>query len=575
MNFQDIQNQWPKAKELIDHPVAYLCAEFALSDELPIYSGGLGVLAGDVIREANVANIPLIGVGLFYKEGYFRQVITEGGLQDELPAYHELTNLPIAIVTDASGAEFRIKMFIGNRIIAVRTWKYMEGNIPVYLLDTDLPENLELDRRLTLSLYPTDNEWRIQQEIILGIGGVKLLHHLGITPGVYHLNEGHSAFAILEIAHKYLKNHAVSFSEALAYARSKTVFTNHTLISSGNDVFSSDTVVRLLKEYADHLELPVDDIVRMGAVPGQESLFSMTHLALSASNRVSAVSKTHAEFAKITWPDRELTPITNGVHAPFWQAPGWQHIADQLARGFDVTDAEVWRTHLQYKAELLAHLERVTPSSFNPEALTVTWARRIAAYKQPLLLFSDIARLKAIIYSNERPVQIVIAGKAHPGDAAAKGMITELLNILKSHDLHDNIVFVPNYNLQLARLLVAGSDVWLNTPIRGQEACGTSGMKSAMNGGLQCAISDGWTDEISLAELGFLVNPVDSATSLYNSLEQAIAPLYYSGQATHGIPVEWVARMKQTAITVTQGFSSERMLREYVERLYVPTLGNG
>ncbi len=572
MNFKDMQAQWPKAIELTKHPIAYLCAEFALSDELPIYSGGLGVLAGDVIREADRANIPLVAVGLFYKEGYFRQVITEAGLQDELPAYHELAHLPITLVTDASGAEVRVKMFIGNRIIVVRAWKYMEGNIAIYLLDTDLPENMELDRRLTLSLYPTDNEWRIQQEIILGIGGVKLLHHLGIVPGVYHLNEGHSAFAILEIAHKYLKSHSASFSEALAYARGRTVFTNHTLISSGNDVFASDMVARLLKEYADHLSLPVDEIVRMGAVPGQEHLFSMTHLALSASNRVSAVSKTHAEFAKITWPDRELMPITNGVHAPFWQAPGWQHITERLARGFDVTDAEVWRTHLQYKAELLAHLERVTPSSFNPEALTITWARRIAAYKQPLLLFSDIARLKAIIYSSERPVQIVIAGKAHPGDAAAKGMITELLNILKAHDLHDSIVFVPNYNLQLARLLVAGSDVWLNTPVRGQEACGTSGMKSAMNGGLQCAISDGWTDEIPLQEIGFLVSPVDSATSLYNVLEQIIVPLYYSGQATHGIPVEWVDRMKRTASVVTQGFSSERMVREYMEKLYIPTL---
>lgn len=572
MNFQEIQAQWPKAKDLESHPIAYLCAEFALSDELPIYSGGLGVLAGDVIREANVAGIPLVGIGLFYKEGYFRQIITDTGVQSELPAYHELANLPISIVTDATGAEMRIKMYIGNRIIVVRTWKYMEGNTPVYLLDTDLPENMELDRRLTLSLYPTDNEWRIQQEIILGIGGVKLLHHLGIAPGVYHLNEGHSAFAILEIAHKYLKNHPVSFSEALTYARSRTVFTNHTLISSGNDVFSSETVARLLKEYADHLELPVDDIVRMGAVPGQTNLFSMTHLALSASNRVSAVSKTHAEFAKITWPDRELMPITNGVHAPFWQAPGWQHISDQLARGFDVTDTEVWRTHLQYKAELLEYLARTTPSSFNPEALTITWARRIAAYKQPLLLFSDIQRLKAIMYNSERPVQIIMAGKAHPGDVAAKGMITELLTLLKTHDLHDSIVFVPNYNLHLARLLVSGSDVWLNTPIHGQEACGTSGMKSAMNGGLQCAISDGWTDEISLQDIGFLVSPIDSATSLYNTLEQTIAPLYYSGQATHGIPTEWVERMRQTTKVVTQGFSSERMVKEYIEKLYIPTL---
>lgn len=569
MTFEDIKAEHSALAKLARNPIAYFCAEYALSDELPIYSGGLGVLAADVIREAAASGLPLVGVGLFYKQGYFTQVITESGVQDELPAYHDATHVPIQPVLNPDGSELHIKLYVSNRIIKVRVWQYREAQVSVYLLDTDVPENQDLDRRLTLSLYPTDNEWRIQQEIVLGLGGVKLLNRLGLTPSVYHLNEGHSAFAILEIAHQHMKQTSLAFPEALAYARSRTVFTNHTLIPSGNDVFNGDVVRRLLGEYAEHLGFPVNQIVNMGAVPNQPELFSMTHLALKASKLVSAVSKTHAQFARVTWPDVRLMPITNGVCVPYWQGSSWRKVSDELARGLEVSDGEMWRIHSQYKAELLEYVRETTGRVLHNHVLTLTWARRIAAYKQPLLIFSDIARLKAILKNSAQPVQIILAGKAHPGDGAAKAMITEMLKLLHEHGLTDNVVFVPNYNLGVARVLVGGSDVWLNTPIKGQEACGTSGMKSAVNGGLQFAISDGWTDEIDLHKLGFSISPIDSATSFYNLLEQVVVPLYYQKNA-EGLPSEWIARMRETILVVARGFSSERMMRDYAEQLYKP-----
>lgn len=571
MTFEELKAIEPKLQRLEKNPIAYFCAEYALTDELPIYSGGLGVLAGDVVREAAHVGLPLVGVGLFYKEGYFTQVITEGGMQDELPAYHDSAQVPIKPVLNPDGTELHIKLYVGNRIIKVRVWKYAEKDTAIYLLDTDVPDNQDLDRRLTLSLYPTDNEWRIQQEIILGLGGVQLLHKLGIEPSVYHLNEGHSAFAVLEIAHQFMKRTAVPFTEALSYACNHTVFTNHTLIPSGNDVFNGDTVRRLLSEYAEHLGLPIDEVLRMGAVPSQPELFSMTHLALKASKLVSAVSKTHAQFARITWPDSVLTPITNGVYMPYWQTPGWQSLAEQLGRGMEVMDAELWRVHSEHKAELLEFVRAATGRVLHNHILTLTWARRIAAYKQPLLMFADMARLQNIVKRADQPVQIIIAGKAHPADSAAKGMVTELLHLIVEHGLEEHVVFVPNYNLAVAHMLVAGSDVWLNTPIKGQEACGTSGMKAAANGALQFAISDGWTDEVDLSRLGFSISPIDSASSFYNLLEESVAPLYYKKDAD-GVPQEWVSRMRETVLVAVQGFSSERMLREYLEKLYVPIL---
>ncbi|MFA4819140.1 MAG: alpha-glucan family phosphorylase [Patescibacteria group bacterium] len=571
MNFDELKSQWPQLQTLSERPVAYFCAEFALSDELPIYSGGLGILAGDVIRQANHWNFPLIGIGLLYKEGYFKQVISDAATQDELPAY---LNLPHALapVRDAQGKVAQIKLPIANRIIHARIWQYTEGATRVLLLDTDVPENSELDRRLTLNLYPTDSDWRIQQQIILGIGGVRALAELGIEPSVYHLNEGHSAFAIMEIAHQYMKRTQSLFSEGLAYACRRTVFTNHTLIPSGNDIFDRSIVARLISGYADHLGLPIDEVMRMGAIPTNPAYFSMTHLALSACFKASAVSKSHAQLAKTLWPDAQLIPITNGANRNFWQEEAWTNIDNKLQRGLEVTDEEIWQIHRDLKRRLLRHILNTINQQLNPDILTITWARRIATYKQPLLLFSDINRLVRITNDQTRPVQIILAGKAHPGDLSAKAMISEILKIINQPGLAGRVVFLANYNLELARLLVTGSDVWLNTPIKGQEACGTSGMKAGLNGSLQCAISDGWTDEIDLPKLGFPIDPTNSAVDIYNVLEQKVGPLYYGRGAGNQVPADWITMMRAIITQTSAHFTSERMMREYITQLYLPTL---
>lgn len=573
MTFEEQKRQSPKLSVLEQHPVAYFCAEFALSDELPIFSGGLGILAGDVVRQANGWGFPLVGVGLLYKQGYFKQLISDHEVQDELPAYANISGLPLSPLLDDQRQHVRIRMQIADRMIYARIWQYLEGTIRVLLLDTDVEENSELDKRLTLNLYPADSDWRIQQEIILGIGGVKTLAQLGIEPSVYHLNEGHSAFAVMEIAHQYMKHTNKEFKEGLRYAEQRTVFTNHTLIPSGNDMFPASLVSRLIKEYADHLNLPIDDILRMGAVPKNPDFFSMTHLAMSESFRTSAVSESHAQFAKDIWPDSNLIPITNGVHRELWQDSAWREINDQLHRGLEVSDDDTWETHGDLKHKLLRHIAHELNTHLKQDVLTIVWARRIASYKQPLLLFSDMARLKQIVENPGKPVQIILAGKAHPGDLPAKAEIAEILKLIAEHGLSDHVVFLPNYNLRLAQLLTAGSDVWLNTPIKGQEACGTSGMKAGLNGALQCAISDGWTEELDLANVGFSISPVDSAADLYDTLEHKIIPLYYDRDA-NGLPVTWVSMMQKTITAVSSNFTAGRMMHDYVTKLYLPVLQN-
>ena len=561
-------------EKLEKHPVAYFCAEFAFTDELPIYSGGLGILAGDCIREASDMSLPLVGVGLLYKQGYFRQVITLNGMQDELPAYHTLTSLPISKLHDAEYSPLQVRLHMGDREVKVQLWKYEQGNVQVILLDTDIPENSETDRRLTLSLYPSDSDWRIQQEIILGIGGVKALRALGYEPSVFHMNEGHSAFAVLEIAHQEMKRWGMAFEEAFQSACKKTVFTNHTLIPSGNDMFHKDQVQRLLSSYAQHLGLPTEKMIEMGSLKDAPDYFSMTHLALSTSRKISAVSRSHAQFAKVTWPDSRLTPITNGVHVNTWQHERFRELGEKVSRGFEVTDGAIWRAHLDVKEHLSEYVVGLTGRDFDPEALTITWARRIAGYKQPLLVFSDMERLKKIVDNARFPVQILIAGKAHPGDVLAKQLVVEILKKIEDYDLGRQVTFLPNYSMEMAKVLVSGSDVWINTPEKGKEACGTSGMKAAMNGVLQAAISDGWTDEINLHEIGFFIDPQNSADSFYEQLEKNIVPLYYTDRDSKGVPVEWVQKMRNTIQVAQDRFTSRRMLMEYITELYLPVLAD-
>lgn len=571
-NLNQLKAIHPELSELDKAPIAYFCAEFALTDQLPIYSGGLGILAGDYIREASDQNLPVVGIGLLYKQGYFKQVITSSGMQDELPAYHNSESLPITKLHNAEYNPQIISLRLGEREVKVQLWQYEQGNVKIILLDTDIEENSELDRRLTLSLYPTDSDWRIQQEIILGIGGVKALSAMGIEPSIFHMNEGHSAFAVLEIAHQYMKKHNSVFDEAFKVACKKTVFTNHTLIPSGNDIFHKDQVERILGSYSKHLGLPIARVLEMGAVPGSGDFFSMTHLALSASNVTSAVSRSHAQFAKVSWPEFNLKPITNGVHAGTWQNIHFQEIAEKVGRGYEVSAGSLWRAHQDAKEKLIELVVQNSGVDWNPETLTLTWARRIAAYKQPLLIFSELERLNKIVANTKKPVQIILAGKAHPGDTNAKEMISQIIRFINSAELTSSVVFLPNYSMEMAKILVSGSDVWINTPEKGKEACGTSGMKAGLNGVLQAAISDGWTDEIDLASVGFFINPHDSAKSFFDQLEKEIIPLYYNERNFSGVPENWVEKMKATIGACQNRFTSERMLLEYVTELYLPVL---
>lgn len=573
-DFLALQTNFPKLKAITENtPVAYFCAEFALADELPIYSGGLGVLAGDVVLEAGKLGLPLVGVGLLYKQGYFTQVIDEAGLQEELPAFHNFSALPLTKLHNAEYEPLQTRIFLEDREVKIQLWEYSKNNTRVILLDTDLETNNELDRRLTLSLYPKDSDWRIQQEIILGIGGVRAMSALKLEPSVYHMNEGHSAFGILEVAHQFMKQLDINFTEAFKMACSKVVFTNHTLIPSGNDIFHQDQVTRLLNSYAKHLGLPVTEMVAMGAIPESQGYFSMTHLALSASKRISAVSRSHAQFAKITWPDFELLPITNGVSLQNWQNPRFLDISLKISRGFEVSQGSIWRTHQDLKEELGEYVTGISGKAFNLDALTVTWARRIAAYKQPLLIFSDMVRLVKLLNNENLPVQIIMAGKAHPGDELGKSFISEILKKIYQFDLENKIFFLPNYNLKMAKMLTSASDVWLNTPEKGKEACGTSGMKASLNGVLQMAISDGWTDEVSLADIGFVLDPINPASSFYEVMENKLM-LEFFNRNPHGLPEAWVEKMQKAIQIAESRFTSERMLNEYIEKLYLPVLEN-
>lgn len=554
------------------HPLAYMSAEFALDDRLPIYSGGLGVLAGDIVRQANDLELPFVAVGLLYKEGYFKQTITLSGEQKEYYPLLDPADAPIALVVNTEGQRILVHIPVQEREIVVQIWEYSQGDASVYLLDSDVPENSVADRTITKRLYPSDPALRILQEIILGIGGVRALMQLHIHPSIYHLNESHSAFAIFEITHHYMEEYGWSFAEAYNYGRQKIVFTNHTLIPAGNEVFLQTMVAEYLGTYAKQLGLPISDMLAKGQTVSGES-FSLSTLALNMACRMNTVSKLHSVEAKKIWPDKDLPAITNGVHLPQWvspdikaQAPGYDIAAIQ-----GLSAKELWRLHQMAKHRLIDEVKFQTGRALNPEKLTMVWARRIVAYKQPDLLFADLQKLRDLVNNPDHPVQFILAGKAHPGDPVGRTLIRNILTAMKDHGLNGHVVFIPNYTIGLADVLVSGADVWINTPKRGEEASGTSGMKSGANGVLQCSISDGWIDEVDLAGIGWILPEKDTSAALYRTVAEDIAPLYYQ-RAEENLPLEWINRMKQTIALIWGQFSAERMLTEYIDTLYRPAL---
>lgn len=625
--------------------IAYFCAEYGVHNSLPNYSGGLGILAGDHLKSASDLNIPLVAIGLLYRYGYFRQRIGHDGWQEE--SYRDVFESELALepvfesgVTSLESSvesppddsrlmtqdsRLTVSVHIRGREVAAQAWLARVGRIKLYLLDTNVEQNSDVDRLITGHLYGGDTETRIVQEKVLGLGGVRLLRKLGVTPTVYHLNEGHAAFSTLELAREHLgTNHDHTFADAIEAVRAKCVFTTHTPVAAGNDMFAPDTLIQCFsREFIDSLKITNNEFLALGRanLADDKEFFGMTPLALRMCGSANGVSAKHGEVSRELWlkmfPDLSdagavpITSVTNGVHAPTWIAPvfqdlyerqfgeNWCEIARDANRWLEavnsLSDAKIWTTHQTLKSLLIAfirertrtkdagsqdtiHEHEDTRGLFKPDVLTIGFARRVAAYKRWDLLFSDLDRLLKMVDDTERPVQFVFAGKAHPQDRTAKTILQKLMSINHDSNWQRRAVFIEDYDQEVARYLVHGVDVWLNVPRRPMEASGTSGMKAAMNGVLNASILDGWWIEGFNGDNGFGIGSesddlseaeMDAADSLalYAALEDKIIPSYYSRDAD-GLPGEWIARMRNSIATLTPQFASDRMVSEYVSDIY-------
>ncbi|MDT5062814.1 MAG: glycogen phosphorylase [Acidobacteriota bacterium] len=605
-----------------ERPVAYFCAEYGIHNSLPLYSGGLGMLAGDHLKSASDLSLPLVAVGLLYRYGYFRQRLRRDGWQEEHYGETHPGVLPIHQVRDEAGAPLLIEVMMRDRMVRAQAWRVDVGRIPLYLLDTNIDENEETDRLVTGHLYGGDRETRIVQEMMLGIGGVRLLRRLGIEPHVFHLNEGHSAFLTLELAREIRKAEGVEFDEAARRVRERCVFTTHTPVAAGNDEFIVPLVEKCFgSSYEELLGLSHEEFLNMGRVVPDDELYGLTPLAIKMCRSTNGVSRKHGEVSRALWQrlwpeltvaEVPITSITNGVHAPTWVAPliralyekhvggNWAEIThnkEEWRQGVErISDEELWRAHSLLKQQLIAFIRHrsfharmgrnesreYTESArtmFDREALTIGFARRVAAYKRWSLLLTDPHRLLRLINNAERPVQFVFAGKAHPQDQGAKFILQQLAQWKYDPLVRHRAVFLQDYDQEIARQLVQSVDVWMNVPRRPLEASGTSGEKVAMNGGLNFSVLDGWWIEGYDGTNGFAIGDVvagnesdevdeSDAQSLYRVLEEEVVPRYYE-RDTQGIPRRWVQMMKRSIETLVPAFNSDRMVEEYTRKIYL------
>jgi starch phosphorylase len=601
---------------------AYFSLEYGVHESLPIYSGGMGILAGDYLKEASDLGLPLVGIGLIYAEGYFSQRISEDGWQESTNTLLNFEELPVLQVLDDAGKPTAISVSFPDRTVIANIWELRVGRVPLYLLDTDLDENTPADRNLTLRLYYSDLDLRIAQEILLGVGGVRALRALGYNPDVWHMNEGHAAFLTLERARELVAK-GLPFEKAIAKTRHGNVFTTHTPVPAGNDEFPLWLVDKNLSNYWPELGLSRDQFVELAhsQQPWGET-FSMPILALRLSDGRNAVSELHGRVArrmwKFLWPevqdenDVPINYVTNGVHTVTWLArrmrvllnthlgADWFDHLDEpetWAKVDAIPDNELWDVRLHLKRKLVFYaLERTRQRwmqggyhpvqaiasgiMLDPYVLTIGFARRFATYKRADLVFHDLARLLEIINRPNRAVQIIFAGKAHPADDPGKHIIQDVYRIIKKAENGGRLVFLEDYDMNLARYLVQGVDVWMNNPRRPNEASGTSGMKAALNGVINFSVLDGWWREAYNGSNGWAigedpgldveVQDEADALSLYDVLEKQIVPLYYTERNADNVPLEWVAMMKKSIQTITPQFSTRRMLKEYIERLYLP-----
>ena len=612
------QQTYPNAQL---NTVAFFSMEFMLSEALHIYSGGLGNVAGDYLKTASDLGVPLIGVGLLYQQGYSRQVINKDGTQQYLFPYNDPGQLPITPLRYPNGERVRIQILLPGYSVWLRAWKVQVGRVILLLLDSNDPANFPIHRGITSELYGEGQELRLLQELVLGIGGWRLLKALGINADVFHLNEGHTAFVAIERARDFMMANKVSFDEALTVTRSGNIFTTHTAVGGGFDHFPASLINRLLCRYiTERLSISVDQFLSYGRINAADASeeFNTAFLAIRCSGRINGVSRLHVTVSKQLlaplfprWPQAEIPveQVTNGVHMPTWDSPEadklwteacgknrWLYNLEALSERIqNLPDKRLWDLRLQEKKVFVdfvreryaRQLAMVGDSSaeienqdkiLNPEFLTLGFARRFVAYKRPTLLLHDKSRLAKIINNKERPVQLVLGGKAHQGDSEGQGFIKSWIEFIEEYHLHDRVVFLSDYDMQLTEQMVQGVDVWLNTPSRPWEACGTSGMKVLVNGGLNLSELDGWWDEAYTPDVGWAIgdrkhwdNPqtdIKEAYQLYTLLEQTIIPEFYT-RDENKIPKAWVQRMRQSMAGLTPKFSANRSMREYTENYYL------
>lgn len=542
-------------KFLKDHPIVYFCAEYAINDVIPTYAGGLGILAGDIIREAASQDIPLIAVGLYYHEGYLYHDLDKEGVVIKTQPLIDPSDVELTPVVDRQNNRIVVAIPIQDSLVSIQAWSLEIGSVKIYLLDTRIQENAEGDRRITDRLYVASKEVRFKQELVLGLGGLRLLQALKIEPIGYHLNDGHSALLALEIAKYEMKKHQHTLQEELDNTRRHIFFTNHTLVAAGNDTYNADLASVLLSGFAKELEVPVNDIVRLGLV-ADSSIFSMTLLALRMASKVNAVSKIHAEKAKEIWSDHPMIPITNGIHIKTW---------DKLSG-----NENIWEKHQENKRALLKYIHDATGVTWGEDALLLGWARRIVGYKRPLALFEKLQEFKKIADSSDRPIHVVLSGLSHENDLEGEVILKQIRKIV-TEDLKGSVVYLPGYRMLIAQLMVAGCDVWLNTPIVGFEACGTSGMKAALNGVLPCSTADGWVAEAELFKLGWLLQNENLGEDIISILTREIVPLYYNRDVNR-VPQEWLKMMENARDMALNQFNATLMFKKYIEEFYLPVI---
>ncbi len=614
-------NKYPENKKDL---IAYFSAEYGLDQTIPIYSGGLGILSGDHLKSASDLGIPLVAVGLLYKNGYFHQKINGYGDQETEYNNIELSNLPINPVKDENGEELTIYVKFEKRNVYLKVWQINVGRVKLYLLDSDIEQNEPKDREVTLKLYGGDQEMRIKQEIVLGMGGTNLLtRSLGLKPTIYHMNEGHSAFLILELIKDIIKEKQVSFEVARDVASSKTVFTTHTPVPAGNDIFPIALVEKYFKEFWPRLGLNREEFLKLGMKPCTEleTGFNMGILALKVAGKKNGVSKLHGAVSRElfgdVWPEiaaneSPITYVTNGIHTCSWLAPTlkqlynkylipyWQdniHNDEVWTKINDIPNKELWKIHQERKVKLIDLVRESTTnrlrragysyeeinditSKLNPNILTIGFARRFATYKRATLIFKDLERITQILNNQDKPVQLIFAGKAHPADKEGQDLIKRIHEISMMPQFKGKIFLLENYNIAMSRYLISGVDVWLNNPRRPMEASGTSGQKASVNGVINFSILDGWWAEGYNQENGWTIGTnaeyssyeeqdIADSQSMYRTLEEKIIPTYYQ-KDENGISEKWMKIMKNSIITTGGKYSTSRMLVDYTNNLYIP-----